>query len=95
MAVDPAGRVVVVWEEQSPVRREVVVSYSLDRGQSFSTPAKLNEKNGQLPTVAVNSQGTVVMGWKEHAMPAHRLVIQTMQFPSATLAMKEADRHEP
>lgn len=95
MAVDPAGRVVVVWEEQSPVRREVVVSYSLDRGQSFSTPAKLNEKNGQTPTVAVNSQGTVVMGWKEHAMPAHRLVIQTMQFPSATLAMKEADHHEP
>ncbi|HEU5092878.1 MAG TPA: sialidase family protein, partial [Nitrospira sp.] len=42
MAVDPAGRLVVVWEEQSPVRREVVVSYSLDRGQSFSTPIKLN-----------------------------------------------------
>jgi hypothetical protein len=95
MAVDPAGRIVVVWEEQSPVRREVVVSYSLDRGRSFSAPVKLNEKNGQTPTVAVNRQGTVVMGWKEHAMPAHRLVIQTMQFPSANLALKKVVDHEP
>ena len=95
MAIDPAGRIVVVWEEQSPVRREVVVSYSLDRGQSFSTPIKLNEKNGQTPAVAVNQHGTVVMGWKEHAMPAHRIVIQTMQFPSANLALREVGDHEP
>ena len=81
MAVDPAGRIAVVWEEQSPVRREVVASFSLDRGQSFSQPVKLNDKNAQPPTVAVNQQGTVVMGWKDHAMPAHRLVIQTLQFP--------------
>ena len=95
MAVDPAGRIAVIWEEQSPVRREVVVSYSLDRGQSFNDPIRLNEKNGQTPTVAVNQHGTVVMGWKEHAMPAHRLVIQTMQFPSATLALRKARDHEP
>lgn len=81
MAVDPEGRVIVIWEEQSPVRREVVMSHSLDRGQSFSTPRKLNEKNAQTPTIAVNEQGTVVMGWKEHAMPAHRLIVQTMQLP--------------
>lgn len=81
MAVDPDGRIVVVWEEQSPVRREVVMSYSLDRGLSFSKPLKLNEKPGQTPTVSVNSHGTVAMGWKEHAMPVHRLVIQYMQLP--------------
>ena len=86
MAVDPAGRIAVIWEEQSPVRREVVVSYSLDRGQSFKEPIKLNEKNGQTPAVAVNQHGTVVMGWKEHAMPAHRLVIQTMQLPMVKVA---------
>ncbi len=95
MAVDPAGRIVVVWEEQSPVRREVVVSYSLDHGQTFSTPIKLNEKNGQTPTVAVNRQGTVVMGWKEHAMPAHRLVFQTMQFPTVNLTLREPGNYEP
>jgi hypothetical protein len=89
MAVDPQGRVVVIWEEQSPVRREIVMSHSLDRGQSFSVPRKLNEKHGQTPTIAVNDEGMVVMGWKEHAMPAHRLVIQTMQLPAVSLAEAE------
>ncbi len=95
MAVDPAGRIVVIWEEQSPVRREVVASYSLDRGRSFTVPVKLNDKNGQTPTVAVNQQGTVVMGWKEHAMPAHRLVLQTMQFPVVDVTAEKAGDHGP
>ncbi len=94
MAVDPAGRIAVIWEEQSPVRREVVVSYSLDRGRSFNAPIKLNEKNGQTPTVAVNQHGTVVMGWKEHAMPAHRLVIQTLQFPMQNVMAERTGGHE-
>lgn len=93
MAVDPAGRIAVVWEEQSPVRREVVASFSLDRGRSFNAPIKLNEKNGQTPTVAVNRHGTVVMGWKEHAMPAHRLVTQTLQFPSQSEGVERTDGH--
>ncbi len=95
MAVDPEGRVIVIWEEQSPVRREVVMSHSLDRGQSFSAPRKLNEKNGQTPTIAVNQQGTVVMGWKEHAMPAHRLVVQTMQLPGVSVAEAEIRPNGP
>src|SRR4030095_9401089 len=89
MAVDSHGRVMVIWEEQSPVRREIVTSPSLDRGQSFSLPTKLNEKHGQTPTIAVNDQGTVVMGWKEHAMPPHRLVIQAMQLPGSSVAAAE------
>jgi len=89
MAVDLQGRVMVIWEEQSPVRREIVMSHSLDRGQSFSLPRKLNEKHGQTPAIAVNDEGTVVMGWKEHAMPAHRLVIQTMQLPGSSVAAAE------
>lgn len=95
MAVDPQGRVIVIWEEQSPVRREIVMSHSLDRGQSFSLPRKLNDKHGQTPAVAVNPQGMVVMGWKEHAMPAHRLVVQTMQLPGVALAEAEIRAHAP
>lgn len=93
MAVDPKGRVVVVWEEQSPVRREIVMSHSEDRGGSFSKPMKLNEKNGQTPTVSVNGHGTVAMGWKEHAMPAHRIVVQTMQFPSMSMGTEKSGAH--
>lgn len=96
MAVDHEGRVVVAWEEQSPVRREVVVSRSLDRGESFSAPVKVNEKNGQTPTVAVNARGSAVIGWKEHAMPAHRLVVQTMQLaPVQTTVGKAESAHVP
>lgn len=81
MAVDGQGRLVVVWEEQSPVRREVVLSYSLDRGATFSKPVKLNEKKGQSPVVAMSEQGLVALAWLEHAMPGHRTVLQTAQFP--------------
>lgn len=95
LAVDPEGRVAVIWEEQSPVRREIVMSHSVDRGQSFSVPFKLNEKNGQTPTIAVNQHGTVVMGWKEHAMPAHRLIVQTMQLPAVAVAEAEIVNHGP
>ncbi len=86
MAVDPDGRLVVVWEEQSPVRREIVMRVSLDRGATFSAPRKLNEKKGQGPAVAVNGKGLVALAWLEHAMPGHRLVFQTMQLPAVSLA---------
>lgn len=91
MAVDPEGRIVIAWEEQSPVRREVVMSVSLDRGQTFSAPQKLNDKKGQTPTLSINSKGLAALAWMEHAMPAHRMVVQTIQLP----AMKVLARQEP
>jgi hypothetical protein len=91
MAVDPEGRIVIVWEEQSPVRREVVMSLSLDRGQTFSAPQKLNEKKGQTPSLSMNSKGLAALAWMEHAMPVHRMVVQTIQLP----AMKVVARQEP
>ena len=81
MAVDPDGRLVIVWEEQSPVRREIVMSLSLDRGQTFSTPQKLNDKKGQTPSLSINAKGLAALAWMEHAMPAHRMVVQTIQLP--------------
>lgn len=90
MVVDEDGRIVVVWEEQSPVRREVVMSYSTNRGMTFSKPVKLNEKKGQSPAVAINDQGLVAMAWMEHAMPGHRLALQTMQLPSVQRVASDA-----
>lgn len=89
MAVDPEGRLIIVWEEQSPVRREVVMSVSLDRGQTFSTPQKLNEKKGQTPALSINAQGLAALAWMEHAMPAHRIVVQTLQLPSPNVVAKQ------
>ena len=89
MAVDSDGRLVIVWEEQSPVRREVVMSVSLDRGQSFSPPQKINDKKGQTPSVSMNAQGLAAVAWMEHAMPAHRMVVQTLQLPVAKVVAKQ------
>jgi hypothetical protein len=87
LAVDPAGRVVVVWEEQAPVRRDVVMSLSIDRGQTFGAPQKLNERKSQTPIVAVNAQGEFAMAWIEHGMPGHKLVLQTLRVPPVEVAV--------
>ncbi len=89
LAVDPEGRLVIVWEEQSPVRREVVMRLSLDRGQTFSAPQQLNEKKGQTPSLSVNANGLAAVAWLEHAMPAHRIVVQTLQLPAATALARQ------
>ena len=95
MSVDPSGRVVVVWEEQSAVRREVVVSWSLDRAQTFSNPQKVNEKRGQTPSIAVNAQGMFVLAWLEHAMPGHRVIVQTLRLPAVKVASGTMSTHAP
>ncbi len=91
LAVDAAGRVVVLWEEQSPVRREVVVSASLDRGRTFSKPVKLNDHKGQTPMVSVNAQGLGAMVWQEHAMPGQKMVMQPFAFPPADQAAQVSE----
>ncbi len=89
LAVDLEGRLIIVWEEQSPVRREIVMRLSLDRGQTFSPPQKLNEKKGQTPTLAINSNGLAALAWMEHAMPNHRIVVQTLQLPAANVVARQ------
>lgn len=86
MAVDGQGRVLVIWEEQSPVRREVVVRYSLDRGKTFSPPHKLNIKKAHHPAVAVNNQGQAVLAWQEQIVfPQWSTVLQPVSFSSKNI----------
>ncbi len=82
MAVDPDGRVIVVWEELSPVRREIYVRYSLDRGASFSEPQRLNEAKAQHPAIAINGQGDGAITWVEHAFPNNVMIVQNLTLPS-------------
>ena len=86
IAVDPDGRLVVIWEEQGPVKRDVVMSASTDRGAMFTAPQKLNERKSQTPVVAVNRHGLFAMAWMEHGMPGHKIVMQTLRMPSVTAA---------
>ena len=83
MTVDSSGRVVVIWEEQSPVRKEIVVSLSVDRGNSFSPPHKLNQRKAKHPTVALNDQGEAMLAWSEQVtFPAWSTVIQPLHLPA-------------
>ena len=86
IAVDPEGRIVVVWEEQAPVKRDVVMSVSTDRGETFAVPQKVNEKKSQTPVVTVNAQGLFALAWMEHGMPGHKIVTQTLRMPAAKVA---------
>ena len=90
LAVDPEGRIVVVWEEQAPVKRDVVMSVSTDRGVTFTAPHKVNERKSQTPVVAVNRQGVFAMAWMEHGMPGHKVVLQTVTVPSTKVAAEPA-----
>ncbi len=83
LAVNQEGQILVTWEEQSPVRREVVMSFSLDRGLSFSTPQKLNEKKAKNPAVAINSQGKAVLVWQEEIkFPGWSTIVQEISMPN-------------
>ena len=87
LAVNQDGQVIVTWEEQSPVRREVVFSASLDRGQTFSPPQKLNTKKSKSPSVTVNDKGQGVIAWLEELhFPKWGTVIQTLSFPASQTA---------
>ncbi|MBS0179400.1 MAG: exo-alpha-sialidase [Nitrospira sp.] len=90
IAVDPEGRVVVIWEEQGPVKRDVVMSVSTDRGLGFTAPYKLNERKSQTPVVAVNRQGVFAMAWMEHGMPGHKIVTQTLRLSPTSVAAEAA-----
>jgi len=86
IAVDPEGRIAVVWEEQAPVKRDVVMSVSTDRGATFTAPRKVNEKKSQTPVVAVNQQGLFALAWMEHGMPGYKIVVQTVRVPPVAVA---------
>ncbi len=65
------------------------MSVSLDRGQTFSTPQKLNEKKGQTPSLSINANGLAALAWMEHAMPVHRMVVQTIQLPALNVLARQ------
>jgi hypothetical protein len=88
LAVNHEGHLLVTWEEQSPVRREVVFSYSLDRGHTFSSPKKLNENKAKSAAVALNNQGQAVMTWLEQvAFPGWSTIVQTLTLPTSQTAL--------
>ena len=82
LAADPTGRVVIVWEEATAVRRRVLLRYSTDGGRTLSAPRSLSEAiKAYAPDVAVVPGGDFVVAWHEEQFPVLKTVTQTIKLP--------------
>lgn len=82
LAADPAGRVVIVWEEATAVRRRVLMRYSTDGGRTLSAPQSLSDAiKAYSPDVAPAPGGEFVAAWQEEQFPVLKTVTQTIKLP--------------
>ncbi|MGH7964980.1 MAG: hypothetical protein ACRERD_24725 [Candidatus Binatia bacterium] len=84
MAVDAAGRAVIVWEDAMAVRRQVLDRYTPDGGQTFSPIQMLSRAlKAYAPDITVSPDGDFVVVWHEEQFPLTKTVIQPIR-PGAT-----------
>ena len=82
MAGDAAGRIVVVWEDATAVRRRVLLRSSQDGGQTFSPIQTLSQAiKAYSPDVAVAPDGGFVVVWHEEHFPALKTIVQPVRLP--------------
>jgi hypothetical protein len=81
MAVDTAGRLAVVWEDSTAVRRRVLLRYTTDGGRTFSPVQSLSPAlKAYAPDIAASPTGGFVAVWHEEQFPVIKTVIQPLQF---------------
>lgn len=71
IAVDLAGNINVIWENNSPGNLDVFYSRSTDNGTTFSIPKNLSNDLGdsRSPQIAVDSSGSVNVLWAANIPP--------------------------
>lgn len=80
MAIDTAGRAVVVWEDSTAVHRRVLLRSTTDCGRTFSPVQSLSlALKAYAPDVAASPAGGFVVAWHEEQFPLTKTVIQTIQ----------------
>jgi len=84
MAVDSAGRAVVVWEESTAVRRRILLRYTGVGGRTLSPIHVLSGAvKAYQPDVAVSTDGSFLVAWHEEQFPFLRTVVQPVRIASA------------
>jgi hypothetical protein len=82
LAVDAQGRIAVVWEEATAVRRRVVLRWSADGGRTFAAPQALSPAiKAYGPDIAALPGGGFAVAWHEEQFPSVKTVIQTVALP--------------
>ena len=78
LAVDAAGRAVVVWEDSTAVRRRILMRTTRDGGRTLSPPLSLSPAiKAFAPAVAVAQVGFIIV-WHEEQFPSIKTVVQTL-----------------
>jgi hypothetical protein len=84
MAVDPAGRAVIVWEESTAVRRRILLRYTVDAGRTLSPIRVLSTAiKAYAPDITFAPDGSFLVAWHEEAFPFLKTVVQPVRIPKA------------
>lgn len=84
MAVDPAGRTLVVWEEATAVRRRIVARSSPDGGRTFTPLQVLSQAlKAYAPDITVSPSGDFVVAWHEEQFPQVKTLVHIVRWDSA------------
>lgn len=80
LGVAPDGRLLVVWEDSTAVRRRIVARASLDGGATFGPVEQLSSAvKAYQPALAVTPAGGFVVAWNEEEFPVTRSVLQALE----------------
>jgi hypothetical protein len=78
LAVDGAGRAVIVWEDATAVRRRIVVRTTRDGGRTLTPVQSLSTAiKAFAPAVTATRAGFIIV-WHEEQFPAIKTVVHTM-----------------
>jgi hypothetical protein len=79
LGVTADGRVLVVWEDATAVRRRIVARASTDGGKTFGPVEPLSSAvKAWSPALAVTADGGFVVAWLEEEFPVTRAVVQRL-----------------
>jgi hypothetical protein len=80
LAADTQGRVAIVWEEATAVRRRVLLRTSADGGRTVTAPEVLSQAiKAYAPDVAATPNGGFVVAWHEEQFPSIKTIVQTIE----------------
>jgi hypothetical protein len=77
LAVDTEGRVAIIWQDSTAVRRRVLLRSSVDGGRTLSPPQILSQTlKAYAPDLVATPNGKFVVAWREERYPTEKTIIQ-------------------